>query len=329
MEHLIIFDTTLRDGGHCRDAGLDVKDKLEIARRLALLQVDVIEAGYPESSSDEFQAVRQIAGEIRNVKIAALARATDRGIESAAKVLEKAESPRIHIYLSTSKAHKKGEADRARADVISQTREAVRLGKKFIDDIEFSPLDASRTDEEFLAEVLEAAIDAGATTVNISDTVGYAVPEPFGDLIHFLKTHVGNMDQAVLSVHCHDDLGLAVANSLAAVKSGARQVECTINGIGERAGNAALEEIVMALRARTNYFGVDTRIATEHLLDCSRLVGKSTGYVVPQNKAVVGENAFRKKILIPSNSFPKKSDAFQKMNPQSFGWEESDIDSDN
>ena len=261
-EKLIIFDTTLRDGEQCPGASLNNKEKLEIARQLALLKVDVIEAGFPIASPGDFQSVKQVADEIRGSSIAGLARALEKDIEAAAKALEKAESPRIHIFLSTSKLHRDHKLQKGKEEVIQMAVDAVKFGKKFCDDIEFSPEDASRTEQDFLAEVVEAVIDAGATTVNIPDTVGYSVPEQFAGLIRSLKETVPNIEKAVISVHCHNDLGMAVANSLAAIKAGARQVECTINGIGERAGNAALEEIVMALKTRKDFFGVQSGIDT-------------------------------------------------------------------
>ncbi|MBI4382829.1 MAG: 2-isopropylmalate synthase, partial [Nitrospinae bacterium] len=241
-DKLIIFDTTLRDGEQCPGASLNIREKLEIARQLSLLQVDVIEAGFPVASPGDFQSVEQIAREIKGSKIAGLARALEKDIEAAAKALEKAESPRIHIFLSTSKTHREHMVQKAEEEIIDMAVKAIRFGKKFCDDIEFSPMDASRTEPQFLARAIAAVIAAGATTVNIPDTVGYSVPEQFGGLIHYLKQNVANIERAVISVHCHNDLGLALANSLAAVKAGARQVECTVNGIGERAGNAAMEE---------------------------------------------------------------------------------------
>ena len=304
-DHVIIFDTTLRDGGGCGNKSPSRADKLEIARILADLQVDVIEAGFPAASSAELEAVRQISQEIEGRTIAALASAKESDIAAAAQALEHAESPRVHIFLPTSRARHQHGSEQAKADILAQTKKAVRLGVEFCRDIEFSPFDASRTEEKFLAGIVQTAIEAGATTVNISDTVGCSQPGEFAALIRNLKTSVANIDQAVLSVHCHNDLGLAVANSLAAVQAGARQVECTVNGIGERAGNAALEEIVMALKTRKNYYGVGTRIDTRHIHIASERVSRLTGYRVQQNKAIVGENAFRHKLKVPENEFLK------------------------
>jgi 2-isopropylmalate synthase len=321
MNRLCIFDTTLRDGGHCRASSLSVQDKLEIARQLSRLKVEVIEAGFPAISDEDFQAVREISANIRGLQVAALARGVQKDIESAAKALEKADAPRLHLYVATGKSGGRDGNFHARQEVLEAIRNAVRLGKKFVDDIEFSPLDASRTEETILADSLEAAIDAGATTVNVSDTVGYSVPEQFGRLIAYLMTRVKNMDRAVLSVHCHNDLGLAVANSLAAVKAGAGQVECTVNGIGERAGNAALEEIVMAINSRGDYFGVETGVDAREIGCTSELVSRLTGYIVPQNKAVVGKNAFRQQLKIPDNTFQKTGETIQFMAPEKIGVE--------
>lgn len=324
-DRIIIFDTTLRDGEQCPGASMNIKEKLEIARQLSLLKVDVIEAGFPVASPGDFQSVEQIAKEIKGSKIAGLARALQKDIEAVAKALEKAESPRIHIFLSTSKSHREHMVQKAKAEIIQMAVDAVRFGKKFCDDIEFSPMDASRTEEDFLVDVLEAVIDAGATTLNIPDTVGYAMPDQFGNLIRYLREHVNNIERVVISVHCHNDLGLAVANSLAAVKAGARQVECTINGIGERAGNAAMEEIVMALKTRKDFFGVDTRINTKHIKICSQLVSSVTGFSVQRNKAIVGKNAFAHESGIHQHGFLKKKDTFEIMEPRDIGLEESEL----
>ena len=324
-EKLIIFDTTLRDGEQCPGASLNIKEKLEIARQLSLLKVDVIEAGFPVASPGDFRAVEQIAKEIRNACIAGLARAHAKDIESAHKALEKAVKPRIHIFLSTSKSHRTYMVNKAKEEIIEMAVEAVTLGKKYCDDIEFSPMDASRTEEEFLVQVCEAVIDAGAGTVNIPDTVGYASPEQFGALIDHLREKVSNIDRAVISVHCHNDLGLAVANSLAAVKAGARQVECTVNGIGERAGNAAMEEIVMALKTRKDYYEIESGIDTKHIIGCSRLVSSLTGFFVQRNKAVVGKNAFAHESGVHQHGFLINADTFEIMDPKQVGLEESEL----
>jgi len=324
-DQIIIFDTTLRDGEQCPGASMNIKEKLEIARQLALLKVDVIEAGFPVASPGDFQAVEQIATEIRGPRIAGLARALQKDIEAAAKALEKAQAPRIHIFLSTSKTHREHMVEKAKEEILDMAVNAVRLGKKFCDDIEFSPMDASRTEPDFLVAITQAVIDAGATTVNIPDTVGYAVPDQFGGLIRHLRENVENIDRAVISVHCHNDLGLAVANSLAAVKAGARQVECTVNGIGERAGNASMEEVVMALKTRQDFFGLRSAIETKHIMACSRLVSSLTGFFVQRNKAIVGKNAFAHESGIHQHGFLKKKDTFEIMEPRDVGLEESDL----
>ena len=325
LERLVIFDTTLRDGEQCPGASLNIKEKLEIARKLSALKVDVIEAGFPVASPGDFDSVKEIAREIRGPSIAGLARALEKDIEAAARALEKAESPRIHIFLSTSKTHREHKLQKNKSEIIKMATDAVQFGKKFCDDIEFSPEDASRTEQDFLCEVIEAVIDAGAKTVNIPDTVGYAVPDEFGELISNIKSNVSNIDKAVISVHCHNDLGMAVANSLAAVKAGARQVECTINGIGERAGNAAMEEIVMALKTRRNFFGVGTRIDTQQIMPCSKLVSSLTGFFVQRNKAIVGKNAFAHESGVHQDGFLKKKDTYEIMNPKDIGLEESEL----
>lgn len=324
-ERLIIFDTTLRDGEQCPGASLNKKEKLEIARQLALLNVDVIEAGFPVASPGDFESVELIAKEVRGPSIAGLARALPKDIEAAARSLEKAEKFRLHIFLSTSKTHRDFKLQKDKGEVIQMAVDAIKFGRKFCDDIEFSPEDASRTEPEFLKEVVEAVIDAGATTVNIPDTVGYSVPDQFGKLIAGLKTDVPNIDKAVISVHCHNDLGMAVANSLAAVKAGARQVECTINGIGERAGNAAMEEIVMALRTRRDFFGLESEIDTKHIMACSRLVSSLTGFFVQRNKAIVGKNAFAHESGVHQDGFLKKKSTYEIMDPCDVGLDASEL----
>lgn len=322
---LIIFDTTLRDGEQCPGASLNIQEKLEIARQLALLKVDVIEAGFPAASPGDFEAVKQIAEEVRSSSVAGLARALDKDVEANARALEKAESPRIHIFLSTSKSHRVHMVQKAKEEIIEMGVKAILLAKKYCDDVEFSPMDATRTEKDFLVEVCEAVIDAGATTVNIPDTVGYTIPEEFSDLIHYLKKNTRGIEKAVISVHCHNDLGLAVANSLSAVQAGARQVECTINGIGERAGNAAMEEIVMALKTRKDFFGVESGIDAKHIMACSKLVSSLTGFFVQRNKAVVGKNAFAHESGIHQHGFLKKKDTFEIMDPKDVGGEESEL----
>jgi 2-isopropylmalate synthase len=325
-EKLIIFDTTLRDGEQCPGASLNIKEKLEIARQLALLKVDVIEAGFPVASPGDFESVKQIAEEIRGVTIAGLSRALEKDIEATAKALEKAESPRIHVFLSTSKVHRDHMVEKAKGEIVEMGVKAIQFARKYCDDIEFSPMDATRTEKDFLAEVTREVISAGATTVNIPDTVGYTIPEEFAKLITYLKQNVHNIDKAIISVHCHNDLGLAVSNSLAAVQAGARQVECTINGIGERAGNAAMEEIVMAIRTRKDFFStVETNIETRHIQPCSKLVSSLTGFFVQRNKAIVGKNAFAHESGIHQHGFLKRKDTFEIMDPADVGGEESEL----
>ena len=291
IDKVIVFDTTLRDGGQCRGKALSSEEKLKVARQLARLRVDVIEAGFPAASSDDFESLKLIADEIKGCTVAGLARAMTEDIEKVARALEKAESPRIHLFVSTSKVKANSSTPSQKEEVIHTAVTAIGQAKKYFEDIEFSPHNATRLDETFLAEISTAAINAGATTLNISDTVGYAIPDQFGGLIRSLRQQVSNIDQAILSVHCHNDLGMAVANSLAAIQAGARQVECTINGIGERAGNAAMEEIVMALRTRNDVFRVDCGIDSRQIKATSRIVSEVTGYPVPRNKAIVGAEA--------------------------------------
>jgi len=318
-ERIIIFDTTLRDGEQAPGASLTVDQKLEIARQLARLGVDVIEGGFPISSPGDFEAVRKIAEEVRGVTICGLARCLQKDIDAAAKALERAERPRIHVFLATSKIHREYKLQKAKEEILRMAQEGVRYAKKFVDDVEFSPEDASRTEPEFLAQVVEAVIDAGATVVNIPDTVGYAIPSEFGTLIKYLFDNVSNIERATISVHCHDDLGLAVANSLAAIENGARQVECTINGIGERAGNAALEEIVMALRVRSDKLAYETGIDTRQIYKTSRLVSKLTGMWVQPNKAIVGDNAFAHESGIHQDGVLKEPSTYEIIRPEEIG----------
>jgi len=305
-DKIYVFDTTLRDGGQCRGKALSPDEKLKVALQLARLRVDVIECGFPAASPDDFESLKLIAGEIKGCTIAGLARATEEDIEKVASALEKAESPRIHLFVSTSKIKAKTTSASQREEVIRTAVTAIGQAKKYFKDIEFSPHNATRLDEAFLTEISTAAIEAGATTLNISDTVGYAVPDQFGELIQSLRQHVSNIDQAILSVHCHNDLGMAVANSLAAIQAGARQVECTVNGIGERAGNAAMEEIVMALRTRHDVFGVDCAIDSRQIMSTSRMVSEITGYTVPRNKAIVGAEALDYDTGIFQSGFSKQ-----------------------
>jgi 2-isopropylmalate synthase len=288
---VFIFDTTLRDGGQCRGNPLTPSEKLKAAHQLAQMKVDVIEAGFPAASNADYESLKMLAGEIRKVAIAGLARATAKDIEQVARALEKADSARIHIFISTSKVKAEQATEENKEDVINNSVKAVEDARKYFQDIEFSPHNATLLEESFLVDISRAVIAAGATTLNISDTVGYAVPDQFGNLIQSLRKQIPNIDQAVLSVHCHNDLGMAVANSLAAIQAGARQVECTVNGIGERAGNAAMEEIVMALRTRKDVFGVNCGIDSRQIKKTSRIISEITGYPVPRNKAIVGAEA--------------------------------------
>ncbi len=319
MSRIIIFDTTLRDGEQSPGASLTPNEKLQIARQLSSLNVDVIEAGFPITSEGDFKSVSNIAKEIKDVSIAALARAVKKDIECAAKALKSAKSPRIHVFLATSEIHRKYKLIKAKEEIIRTAVKGVKHAKKYVDDVEFSPEDASRTEPDFLAEVVESVIDAGAKTVNIPDTVGYAVPEQYASLIRNLQENVKNINKAVISVHCHDDLGLAVANSLAAVKAGATQVECTINGIGERAGNASLEEIVMALKTRKDFFGHTTRIKTHEILSTSRIVSGLTGLWVQRNKAIIGENAFAHESGVHQDGILKERTTYEIMRPEEIG----------
>jgi 2-isopropylmalate synthase len=319
MARIKIFDTTLRDGEQSPGASLDPKEKLQIARQLSNLNVDIIEAGFPITSEGDFKSVSNIAKEIRGVSIAALARAVDKDIECAAKALKHAKSPRIHVFLATSKIHRKFKLAKAKDEIIKTAVKGVKHARKYVDDVEFSPEDATRTEPDFLVEVVESVIDAGAKTVNIPDTVGYAVPEQYASLIKTLKETVKNINKAAISVHCHDDLGLAVANSLTAIKAGATQVECTINGIGERAGNASLEEIVMALKTRKDFFGHTTRIKTHELLATSKIVSGLTGLWVQRNKAVVGENAFAHESGVHQDGILKERTTYEIMRPEEVG----------
>ena len=318
-ERIIIFDTTLRDGEQSPGASMNTPEKLEIAQALADLNVDVIEAGFPIASPGDFEAVRMIAQQITGPTIAGLARCQEKDIDRAADAIKPAEKGRIHVFLATSAIHRQFKLKMAKEEILRRAVEGVRRARGYCDDIEFSPEDAGRTEHEFLAEVVEAAIDAGATTINIPDTVGYCVPGEFAAIIRYLKNNVPNIDKAILSVHCHNDLGLAVANSLAAVAEGARQIECTLNGIGERAGNCSLEEAVMALRTRRDQFGIETAINTRRLYPASRLVANTTGIHVQRNKAIVGQNAFAHEAGIHQDGMLKNRTTYEIMLPEDVG----------
>jgi 2-isopropylmalate synthase len=316
---LIVFDTTLRDGEQSPGASMNLAEKLEIAHALAELGIDIIEAGFPIASPGDFEAVQSIAQQVQGPAICGLARCNDADIDRAWEALRDSPKPRIHVFLATSAIHREYKLRMAKDEIVRRAVEGVERARGYCDDIEFSPEDAARTELEFLAEVVEKVIEAGATTLNIPDTVGYAVPEQYAGAIRYLKENVRGIDKIVLSVHCHNDLGLAVANSLAAIKEGARQVECTINGLGERAGNCALEEIVMAVRTRADYFGLDVGINTKRLWPTSRLVARVTGMHVQRNKAIVGQNAFAHEAGIHQDGMLKHANTYEIMKPEDVG----------
>ena len=320
MNTVKIFDTTLRDGEQSPGASMTREEKVRIARQLERLRVDVIEAGFPAASPGDFEAVKAVAGAIRESTVCGLARAQEKDIRSAAEALAPAPSKRIHTFIATSPVHMERKLRMTPAQVLGHAVSAVTLARQFTDDVEFSCEDAVRSEPDFLCRVIEATIRAGARTINIPDTVGYAIPFQYGALIADLMNRIPNADQAVFSVHCHNDLGLAVANSLAAVLAGARQVECTINGLGERAGNAALEEIVMALRTRQDVFGLTTRIDTTQIVPASRLVSTITGFPVQPNKAVVGANAFAHESGIHQDGVLKHRETYEIMSAEEVGW---------
>jgi 2-isopropylmalate synthase len=322
---IVIFDTTLRDGEQAPGASLTPPEKVEIARQLARLGVDVIEGGFPFASPGDGQAVRMIAEAVKGPTIAALARSLPGDIDAAAKALAPAQRKRIHVFLATSPIHRKFKLRKAREEILRQAVWAVKYAKRHSRDVEFSPEDASRTEPEFLHQVLAAVIRAGATTVNIPDTVGFAIPEEFGRLIQGIAERVPNIHQAVISVHCHNDLGLSVPNSLAAIKNGAGQVECTINGIGERAGNASLEEIVMSLKIRKDFYRATTGIDTRQIHATSRLVSSLTGMIVQPNKAIVGQNAFRHESGIHQDGVLKHAKTYEIMRPEDVGLGQSTL----
>ena len=319
MDKVIIFDTTLRDGEQAAGGTLNTQEKLEIARQLEKLGVDVIEAGFPASSPGDFESVSLIAREVRTPTICALTHANTQAIDRAWQAVKAAAHPRIHIFLSSSDIHLLHQLKKSRDEITKMAREAVARAKKYTGDIEFSPMDASRTEPKYLYQILEAVIAAGATTVNIPDTVGYAIPDEFGRLIEGIIQNVPNIGEAVISVHCHNDLGLAVANSLEAIRCGARQVECTINGIGERAGNASLEEIVMTIRTRKDFFALTTGIDTRQIYSASRLVSDLTGFAVQPNKAIVGANAFRHESGIHQDGVIKMPITYEIIDPRTVG----------
>jgi 2-isopropylmalate synthase len=320
-----IFDTTLRDGEQSPGASMNLAEKMEIAQALVDLKVDIIEAGFPIASPGDFEAVREIATNIKGSTICGLARCNDADIDRAWEALKHAPSPRIHVFLATSAIHREFKLKMDKEEIIRRAIAGVERAVRYCDDVEFSPEDAARTEIDFLCRVVEAAINAGATTVNIPDTVGYATPAHFGNVIKNLRERVPNIDRAVISVHCHNDLGLAVANSLAGIENGAGQIECTINGIGERAGNCSLEEVVMALRTRQDYYQADTRIETRRLVPTSKLVSSITGLQVQRNKAIVGRNAFAHEAGIHQDGMLKEPRTYEIMRPEDVGFAKTDL----
>ncbi len=324
-EKVMIFDTTLRDGEQSAGIGLTTPEKLEIAKQLDRLGVDIIEAGFAASSPGDFEAVKSIAAQVRRPIIASLARCYIPDVDAAWGAIADAARPRIHVFISSSDVQIMHQLRRNPEQVLGMAVASVERAKQHCDDVEFSPMDSTRTDIEYLYAMLEAVIDAGATTVNIADTVGYTVPAEFHDRIRLIRENVPNIDRAVMSVHCHNDLGMSVANSLAAVAAGARQVEGCINGLGERAGNAALEEIIMAIETRPDLFGVGTNIDTRQIYRTSRLVSDITGFPVQPNKAVVGANAFRHASGIHQDGVLKDRSTFEIMDPRSVGWPSNEL----
>lgn len=325
-DQLIIFDTTLRDGEQSPGASMTPDEKLRIARQLEKLKVDVIEAGFAASSKGDFECIRTIASHIKESTVCSLARANERDITRAAEALKPAVSGRIHTFIATSPLHMEKKLRMTPEQVIEQARQSVRLARKLTDNVEFSPEDGYRSDPDFLCRILEIVIDEGATTINIPDTVGYAVPALYGNFIRTLRERIPNADKAIWSVHCHNDLGMAVANSLAGVQTGgARQIECTINGLGERAGNCSLEEVVMAVKTRRDYFNLDVNIDTTQIVPASRLVSQTTGFVVQPNKAVVGANAFAHASGIHQDGVLKARGTYEIMRAEDVGWSANKI----
>lgn len=324
-DKVLIFDTTLRDGEQSAGIGLTPPEKLEIAKQLDRMRIDIIEAGFAASSPGDFEAVQAIAREVRRPVIASLARCVLNDVDAAWGAIKDAERPRIHVFISSSDVQIMHQLRRNPEEVLEMAVASVERAKSYCDDVEFSPMDATRTDMDYLYKLVEATIRAGATTINIPDTVGYVMPWEFTERLQNIKRNVPNIDQAVLSVHCHNDLGLSVANSVAAVTVGARQIEGCINGLGERAGNAALEEIIMALETRKDLYQVSTNVDTRQIYRTSRLVSDITGFVVQPNKAVVGANAFRHASGIHQDAFLKERTTFEIMDPQSIGWPSSEL----
>jgi 2-isopropylmalate synthase len=324
-DKIIIFDTTLRDGEQCPGASLNTQEKLEIARHLEKMKVDVIEAGFPISSPGDFEGVETIAKNIRGPIIAALCRTVKQDIKCAWDAIKLADKPRIHTFIATSPIHMKLKLEKTPQEVLEQAVSAVRLAKSLCQDVEFSAEDASRSEQEFLYQIIFDAIQAGATVINIPDTVGYSQPEEFANLIKGIKENVSNIDRVTMSVHCHNDLGLAVANSLESLKYGVRQIECTINGIGERAGNASLEEVVMSIHTRKDFYKKYTDINTRYIYPTSKLVSRLTGFVVQPNKAIVGKNAFAHEAGIHQAGVLKDASTYEIMKPQTIGLESNQL----
>lgn len=322
---IVIFDTTLRDGEQSPGASMNMQEKLEVAKALVDLGVDVIEAGFPVASEGDFESVREISRVVKGSVVCGLARCVNNDIDRAWEALKEAEEPRIHVFLATSAIHREFKLRMSQEEIIARAVAGVERAKGYCSNVEFSPEDACRTEIDFLCKVVEATIAAGATTVNIPDTVGYTTPGEMTARIRTLFERVPNIDKAVVSIHCHNDLGMAVANSLAAVMAGAGQVECTINGLGERAGNCSLEEIVMAMRTRRDVFHVDTRIISQKLVPTSRLVSKVTGLKVPRNKAVVGRNAFAHESGVHQDGVLKERSTYEIMSPESVGFAKNDL----
>ena len=322
---VLIFDTTLRDGEQSPGCSMTQPEKLRVARALADLGVDVIEAGFPSASRGDFESVNAVAREVQGPIIAGLARCTREDIETAARALQPAPHHRLHVFLATSAIHREFKLNMAQDEIVRRAVEAIRMARDLCDDVEFSPEDASRTELDFLARVVESAIEAGAGTINIPDTVGYTVPDEFGELFRYLRQNVRGIDKVRLSVHCHDDLGMAVANSLTAVVAGVRQIECTINGIGERAGNCSLEEVVMALATRSQFFNLRTGVHTNRLYPVSRLISSITGQPIPRNKAIVGENAFAHESGIHQHGMLQNRMTYEIMRPEDVGLARSNL----
>jgi 2-isopropylmalate synthase len=316
---VLIFDTTLRDGEQSPGCSMTQPEKLRVAKALAELGVDIIEAGFPFASRGDWESVNLVAREVRGPIIAGLARCTREDIDTAWRALKDAARPRIHVFLATSAIHREHKLNMAKEQIVQTAVEGVRFARSLCADVEFSPEDASRTELAFLAQVVEAVIDAGATTINVPDTVGYTVPEEFYEVFSYLTRHVRNIDKAVLSVHCHNDLGMAVANSLAAVRAGARQIECTVNGIGERAGNCSLEEIVMILKTRSDSYPYRTGIHTEHLYSASELLTSIITFGPQPNKAIVGRNAFAHEAGIHQDGYLKEKSTYEIIDPRTVG----------